>query len=331
MIHYSKKPLKTVINPYTSYKNIQISQNQECKEYSRCNDFRTCPNCSEIHRKNIKAKLLTHLDEEIIESYQYKYFIRFRNNDKDFSSLITKQTFVTSPQEKNNALNFFMKDFTKSKRNDNFVIDENSEYFFNKEISFSKEYGYNPHTHMVILTNKEFDPNNKQFKKLLELNNIDYHIEDIYKRDNSYLKSLNAILHYINKFDEDTAKIQRETKILKGEHSNKHSKLFNINQIESNIIDLPFRQKLIYSKFFLLISYYFFILKHEMVQKLYSKIIEAHKQKIKEAKAIFKRNANKKNPHHYKILHNSFTKKVKFANSQRSRKLSRLKASESKF
>lgn len=219
-----------------------------------------------------------------------------------------------------------MKDFISKKRNDNFIIDSNSEYFFNKEISYNSEHGYNPHVHMVILTNKKWDSNNKQFQNLIKLNNIDFHIEDIYKRENSFLKSLECILHYINKFDVDTARIQSQTKILKGEHSNKHSKLFDINKIESILLDLPFRQKEIYSKFFLLISFFIIFKKEQLQQKLYNKIIEAHKQKTKEAKAIFKRNANKKHLKNYIRLLKSLRKKLHKLKIWKFRQIHRLKA-----
>lgn len=314
-MYYTIKPKKSKENLYTLPEIPNFSKNQECTKLSRCHDFRTCPTCSKIHQKNIKKKLLSHLDDEIIESYQYKYFIRFRNNDK----------FELNVLEKNKVVNLFMQKFTRSKHKKDFVIDEKAEYFYNKEISKNDNYDYNPHTHMVLLTDKEFDINNPLFKDLLEFYNIDFHIEDIYKRDNSYLKSLECILHYINKFDENTAKIQRETKLLKGEHSNKHTKLFKINEIESIILDLPIRQKEIYSKFFLLISFYFLTLKELLNQKLYIKIMEEAKQKTIQAKSIFKRNANKKHIKNYLRLLKSLRKKLKKIEIWKKRKKQALK------
>ena len=303
MQYYNKKTLKKPQNFYT-FKNFSIQK--ECTKFSRCNDFRTCKTCNYIHTQKMKKQLLGHLTEEVINSYKYKYFIRVRNDDKNINIV-----------EKNQMVNFFINDFTSSKRNKNFIIDKNSQYIINKEVSYSKEYGYNPHYHIILLTNKEFDLNNTQLKKMMIKNNIDLHITNIYKKNNSYLESIKNIFTYINKYDESTAKIQRENKLLKGEHSNKSTNLFNS-------IYLQEFKKDIYSKFYFLISFHFLFKFEELHQNLYIKIMEDRNKKIKLAKQIFKRNINKKHSKNYIRLHKSLMKKLKFINLQFKRRITAL-------
>lgn len=289
MRDYTLKPLKNTTFSYTKKEN--------CSKFSRCNDFRTCPTCANIHKFKTIKKLTEHLEENIIKSYKHKYFIRFKNNDLNISV-----------QEKNALLNLFMNDFIKAKRLKNFVLDNNSQYIFNKEISRSA-LGYNPHFHMILLSKKSFDINNKKFRELLELHNISFHIEKVYKVKGTYKNSIQSMIYYFNKFDKDLATIQNQTKLLANEKTNRHSNLFRAPQY--NKIKAEF-----FNDFLLILSMYKTIENDNLSRTLYNKIIEEQRELLKEAKRIFKRNTKKTSAKNYLRLLKSLRKKKNLINKR---------------
>jgi len=301
MTDYSEKPLK---NPTFSYTN-----QQNCNKFSRCHNYRTCRTCATIHKHKTIKKLTNHLEESIIKSYEYKYFIRFKNDD-----------LKISVQEKNQYINLFMNSFIKSKRNNNFIIDDNSQYIFNKEISKSA-LGYNPHIHLILLTNKKFDTDNKQFKKLCNLYNISFHIEKVYKVNGSYKNSIQSMINYFNKFDKDTATIQRQTKLLSNEKSNRHSNLFRQSKYQE------IKQVLLLD-ISLILGLFIIVKKEELARRLYNKIIEQQNKLLKQAKQLFKRNTQKTSAKNYLRLLKSLRKKKELINSRKARALAKLRKAQ---
>lgn len=287
MNHYNKDSLKKHSNSYTKAAN--------CSKFNRCHDFRTCETCATIHKHKSIKKLTNHLDENIIKNYKHKYFIRFKNDDLNISV-----------QEKNAYVNLFMNSFLRAKRNKDFIINDNSQYIFNKEISKSAA-GYNPHVHMILLSNKSFDITNKKFIELCKLNNISFHVQDIYKVNGSYKNSIQSLIYYFNKFDKDTQTIQRQTKLLSNEKTNRHSNLFRAKKYED--IKAAF-----FHDFLLILSFDYVIKKDILDRRLCNKIIEEQRQLLKTAKTIFKRNTKKTSARNYLRLLKSLRKKKNLIN-----------------
>lgn len=306
MMYYSTKPIKK------SYFSIPTNNkfpnyNKNCTKFSRCNNPRTCKTCNKIYQYKIKKNLTNHIEESIINSFENKYFIRFKNDD-----------LKLEVNEKNSIINLFLKDFIKMKRNKNFVINSKNEYIINKEISYSQDLGYNPHLHLILLSNNIFDTNNKQFKELCNKYNISFHIENIYKVKGSYKQSITDLIGYINKYDNDTARLLSQNNILKNEKKNIKSNLFskhNYNKTKSNI----------FINFLFTLSVNLNITFSKLERTLYNKIIDEAKAKEKEAKAIFARNANKLHIKNYIRLLKSLHKKLNSINHAKARKINRHK------
>jgi len=272
---------------YYTQKNIK-KQYKNCTPFNRCNNYKSCPHCSTAYRKREFSKATKHLHENDIKQYKNKYYIVFTSNDLKISTY-----------EKNKYIDLFMTEFLAKKRNKNFIINKSSQYFITKEISYNKKYDdYNPHYNFILLSNDIIDFENKQFKRLLENYNIKFHIEKIYKSDNSYKKSIEKIINYSLKFDENRARLENDISISKYKRNIYKSDLFNSEKYAN------LRKRLCI---------------HIQATK------EHYNNKIKQAKSILKRNLNKKHKKRYIILLKSYHKKVKYYNSVKARHIKRLK------
>lgn len=278
----------TVNTTKKHHSNVATPSN--CKPFSRCNNPKTCKTCNKIYQYKLKKKMTNHIEESIINSFENKYFIRFKNDDINISL-----------SEKNTKINNFLKEFIKMKRNDNFVINKKDEYVINKEITYTEGVGHHPHLHMILLSNNTFDKNNTQLLKLRKKYNISCHSKDIYKINNSYKDSIINLIGYINKFDENSIYFDY-SKLTRHEKKNHKSNLFSkkkYNKSKSNI----------FINFIYSLSLNICISNSKLERTLYSKIIDTHRIKLREAKAIFKRNANKLHTKNYLRLLKSLRKK----------------------
>lgn len=266
----------------------QIKQWQNCSPISRCHNYKKCPTCSRLYRQKEYSKATKHLSENHIKQYKYKYYLVFTSND-----------LKVSIQEKNSYVDLFMKDFLSKKRNKNFIINKSTQYFITKEISYNEKHkDYNPHYNAIILSDTELHTDNKQFKNLLESYNVCVHVTKIYKSDNSYKKSIEKIINYSLKFESERAELEKVLDITK----------YKRNVLKSELFDKSKSEKL--------------------RKRLYIHIQEVkdhYDGKIREAKEVFKRNINKKQPKNYLRLLKSFRKKKKYYNSVKARQIKRLK------
>lgn len=324
----------TINRDFTQVNSFHSSKN--CTKFSRCNNPKTCSYCNNEKRKRELKRYFSHLQENHILNYNDRYIVTFTNKDQHGGT-----------RGKNSNIKAFIKEFiSKYKRNKNFFINSNNgEFIGSKEISFSKEGGFNPHFHFIILGN-DLDFNNIQLQQLLKDHRIDMHKEEIYKdqKENTYLKSLKNIFIYINKFEEQRAELEQYTNISKGEQNTIKSKLFNPNYVYNynlKIVKKIFTisdyvinfNTVVIPRLYLLISFYFICLidrlKDDMYKSLYINIIEDHDAKIKAAKQLFKRNISKYKQKGYIRLLKSLRKKIKAAKIQkfkRLRKISRLRS-----
>ena len=265
----------------------KVIKYQNCTPLFRCHDYKKCKECNKLYRQKQYAKATNHLKEIHIKQYKYKYYLVFTSNDINISI-----------QEKNSNIDLFIKDFLSKRRNKNFLINKDSQYFITKEISYKKNIGYNPHYNMILLSNEPLDENNKQFQNLLNNCGIKYHVDNLYKTDKSYLKSIQKIINYSLKFETERAELEKQISITK----------YKRNVLKSELFDEVKSQ--------------------ELHKRLYIHIQEAkahYDNKIKEAKEVFKRNKNKNHPKNYLRLLKSMNKKIKYYNSVKARQVKRLK------
>ena len=256
-----------------------------CSPYHRCNDTKKCKTCRIAWRKKNYSKITNHLNENDLKNYRYKKFI-----------VITSKSLDTDYELKNKNVDLFMEQFRIMKRNKNFVIDKDSEYIITKEISHSKELGYNPHNNIILFSNKDFDINNNQLQKLATIYNIDIHITDIYKakEDKSYLTSLKKLVNYSMKYEDKRSELESQDNITKYKRDIHTTTLFNREKYQ----ELQ-RSLCIY-------------IKEEI------KVIKRHyKAKLIEANRIFRKNTQKTSPKNYlRLLKSLKNKKNKYSSAE---------------
>lgn len=256
-----------------------------CKPLSRCNNHKICPTCASIRERKIKDSI-SHITEKHIKNFKHKKYLVIKSKDEN-----------TNVYMKNSDIDLFLKDFISMKRNKNFIISEKAHYFITKEISYNDKFKYNPHANIILLSDK-FNINNKQFQDLLKRYNLDCYVKDIYKKDNSFSKSLKDLISYCIKFDKDRARLESDISITKSKRDIFKSSLFdkgNYSKLQRNLY-------------------------------IYIREIKANsKAKLQQAKAIFKRNAKKTNPKQYKRLLISLQKKKKSIIYTERRQIQRLK------
>ena len=207
MQHYSEKTLKSKPHfVHTSYKN--------CTPLQRCNNAKQCPRCATLKRKRDFAKATNHLTEKHIKNYKHKNFL----------TIISKAQNI-SPITKNENIDNFMRDLLKGKKRDSSIL-KNSQYFINKHIDKSVEFGINPHFHIILLSQKSFKYS-KTFKKLLNKYNLRVHNKAIYKKRNNYINSIKSLVNYCLKSSFIRNEIERDYKLTKHKQDLFKSTLFS--------------------------------------------------------------------------------------------------------
>lgn len=267
-----------------------------CTPLSRCHNYKICPTCARIRENKIK-KNTSHITESEIKKFKYKKYI-----------VVTSKDINTNVYMKNADIDNFLKDFISKKRNKNFIIDNSTQYFITKEISYNKKFDYNPHLNIILLSNKKFDTENKQFKNLVSSYNLDIFIKDITKREGTYKKSIDSLISYSIKFDKNRALLESDVNITKNKRDIFTSTLFDkkkYTKLQRNLY--------IYIRAF-----------KDIYKAKKQEIINKSIKEIKEAKAIYKRNAKKTNIKQYIRLNKSLHKKINFINRTKARKLKRL-------
>lgn len=247
----------------------------KCTPLSRCHNHKKCEYCHTIWRRKNYTKITSHLTEQSIKQFKYKKYITF----KSFS--LTKNY-----DKKNIAVDNFINEFKIMKRNKSFIIDEKSQYVITKEISYTRKLGHNPHYNLILLSNKEFNLNNRQLKKLLDKYEIVIYIDNISKdsKSNKFLTSIKKLVNYSLKF-ERTRK-----------------------DLESQIDITKYKRDLFTSEFFDSVKYS--ILQRKLYIQI-KEIKEHYRAELKTAKELFKRNTKKTSPKNYLRLLKSFRKKKK--------------------
>jgi len=291
MCDYTTKPLKTTKTAYTfhkiSYKN--------CTPKLRCNDYKKCPTCFNIWKKKQFAKASNHLNEKVINKFKYKSFL----------TLVSLDTKI-NPYEKNSNIDLFLKDILNGTRYKSNIFFE-SEYFIAKQISFNKDFGVNPHYHIILLSNKQFK-RDKKLKEKLKKYNLRIDKKDIYKTKNSYLESIKKLINYSLKLNEDTQEIERTLNLTKNKRYVKTSKLFSIKKLKKS-------QRNLY--------------KH--IHQIKQGINQEYAQAVKQAKALFIQRYNKLKPKGYIRGLKALKSKVSRAETRKNKKLTALKREISKF
>lgn len=286
--------------------SFEVRTNPNCNKYSRCNKFKTCKKCNLIREKEVK-KSLEHLQEKDIIKFSCKKYIVVTSNDLDIAV-----------DEKNANINMFRKALTEKKINKHFCINKYSQYFITKEISYNSKFGYNPHLNIVLLQDFDFDANNKQLLKLLDLLNLSLHVEDIYKRDNSYKNSINKIISYSIKFDKNRALLELDNPITHNQRdifkSNFFKKKKSLSYLHNLLFNLNVFKRLNIKKSQSYLYIYIRALKEQTKKDIYN------------AKAIFKRNANKTHTKNYIRLLKSLKKKKILIFAREARKTKRAAA-----
>lgn len=210
---YNKKGFFTSLNRITDCTN--------CTKLSRCNSYKKCKSCHTIYKNKQIKKLTYHLDEISIRKYKYKQYLIF-------SSLDTHKY----ENYKNADMENFINELIQTKRNKSSIL-KNSQYIAIKEISYTKQKGYNPHYNFIYLSDKKFIQS-KAFKNLASRYNIKVSVKEIYKTERSFLKSIKKIINYSLKFDINRLDIERKYNTTKGQRDIKKSGLF----IEQKFINL---------------------------------------------------------------------------------------------
>ena len=287
MRYYTEKTTKSQNFSYTNFK--------DCAPKSRCNDYKKCPHCFSIWKKKQYAKATNHLTEKQINKFKYKSFL----------TLVSLDTKI-SPQEKNSNIDLFLKDILNGTRYKSNIFFE-SEYFISKQISYNKDFGVNPHYHIVLLSNKAFK-RDKKLKEKLSRYNLRIDKKDIYKKNNTFIDSVKSLVNYCLKSNSDTFQIEQDQNLSKNKRYIKKSTLFSINKYKKS-------QRNLY--------------KH--IHDAKALINQEFKQAIKQAKNTFKSKYNKKRPKGYIRGLKALKTKIARAETRKKRKLTALKREMSKF
>lgn len=299
------------MNNYTintiSSANFAVRIPKTCKKYSRCNKFKICPTCNLIREKKLK-KSLKFIQEKDILKYEHKKYLVITSNDLSHNFY-----------KKNKKIDSFRKAFLDKKINKNFCINRDTQYFITKEISYNKKLGYNPHLNIILLSDLDFDINNKQLQKLLKQFDIDIHVEDIYTTNNNYKDSIDNIISYSIKFNEDRAYIENTNNITHNKRDIFKSNFFKQKKSLSYLHNLIFNKNIFKSKS---------IKKSRSYLYIYIRALKVQTSKdLKQSKQLFKRNANKSHPKNYIRLLKSLQKKKIIIFAREARKIKRARAS----
>ena len=157
-----------------------------CTSVMRCNNHKACSICSTNRRKKEYSIINKNITEKHLQYYTHKYYLVITSKDLDIGL-----------KEKLSNVDLFIKEFLKSKRNKNFFISKDTQYYITKEISYSK-FGYNPHYNIVLLSVTPLDFKNKQLESLLERYSVKLHNEKTYKINGQFKTSL-LTLDRVNK------------------------------------------------------------------------------------------------------------------------------------
>ncbi len=281
--HYNIKTGEYTPKSYTETKTFRTSF-YGCTELVRCNNHKKCTRCQNLWRKRDWAQSLNHTTEKHFKNWKFKTLLTIVSLKKEYDA-----------GNKNKDIDLFMSDLIKSKRYVSSIL-FNSQYFSNKHISYTKEKGYNPHIHMILLSTKEFEKN-KHLQKLLKKYKLRINSKTIRKaNDNSFKTSIQKIVNYLLKFEKSRIDLERKYNITTQKKDIRKSNLF---------IKRKHTKK---SKH---------LLNH--IRDINTK----YKKLIKLDIALFK-NYNKKKPKTYIRMHKSVMKKIKLHNSRRAAEISRL-------
>lgn len=210
--NYSNFGLKSQENFIHTHLKKPVSY-KDCKPHSRCNNHKKCKHCAKERAKREFSKATKHLKEDNVSHFKHKYFIEFntKENHKDHKL-------------KNLLIDSFIDELIKSKRSKNSILYE-SEYFTSKHISYTNKMGYNPHYHMILLSDKS-PKHNKQLKKLMDRYNIKVHYTKIYKEDKKFITSIEKMINYCLKVEDDRIQLEQHQELTKNKKDIRKSNLF---------------------------------------------------------------------------------------------------------